>query len=314
LNLLRIDEFDDDQSDQCSSHPSTQRERHEKHTGRFADAAPRLALSNIEMEYPNPSILQTKGHHKDDRNVTQSTSNDDIPAATIASEALGSGPTDAELTSKIRDILITADFKKVSVNMIRQQLERIYGIDLTPRSDFIRTTVGVEIGQEPMPSPQMPAATIASETEESGPTDAELTSKVHELLMGADLMKITKKQLREQLEGIYGVDLTSRRDFLSKTIDAELIRIDSTLNTPSPQEPTDTIALVGSQPTDAELVNMIHEILMVADFHTATKKKIRQQMEGIYGVSLSHQRDFISRTIDEELSQRATARPPYHGE
>ncbi|KAK3823117.1 MAG: DEK C terminal domain-containing protein [Benniella sp.] len=243
LNLLRIDEFDDGQSDQCLSHPSTQRERYEKHTGRFADAAPRLALSNIEMEYPEPSILQTKEHHKDDRSVTQHTSTDDIPAATIASEAVGSGP-----------------------------------------------------------------------------TDAELTSKVHELLMGVDLMTITKKQLRQQLEGIYGVDLTSRRDFLSKTIDAELIRMDSTFDTPSPQKPTattasvpqkptTTIASVESQPTDAELVSMIHEILMVADFSTATKKKIRQQMEGIYGVDLIHRRDLINRTIDEEVNQRLSARP-----
>ncbi|KAF9364457.1 hypothetical protein BGX34_001437 [Mortierella sp. NVP85] len=281
LNILRMDEFDDDQ---CLSHPSTQRERYEKHTGRFADAAPRLALSNIEMEY-----LETKEHRKDDRSVPQRTSTDDIPAATITPEAVRSGPTDEELARKIHELLAGVDLNTVTGNMIHQQLEDIYGIDLTPQRDFISTTLDAELNQ-------LPAATISSQTAGSGPTDAELTTKVREILAGADLMTTTMKKIRQQLEGIYGVDLTSRRDFLSKVVEAELMQMDDILDTPPPQKPT-------SQPTDAELASMIHEILMVADFKTATKKTIRQQMEGIYGVDLTSRRDFINRTIDEKAPQ-----------
>ncbi|CAO3566593.1 unnamed protein product [Mortierella alpina] len=61
----------------------------------------------------------------------------------------------------------------------------------------------------------------------SGPSDQELVSKIHELLSGVDLMTVTKKKVRQQLESLFGVDLSSRRDFISKAIDMELQNLNS---------------------------------------------------------------------------------------
>ncbi|KAF9920606.1 hypothetical protein FBU30_009545 [Linnemannia zychae] len=58
----------------------------------------------------------------------------------------------------------------------------------------------------------------------AGPSDEELVNKIRELLTGVDLMTVTKKKIRQQLEQLYGVDLTVRRDFISRAIDAELQR------------------------------------------------------------------------------------------
>ncbi|KAF8972826.1 hypothetical protein BGZ46_010035 [Entomortierella lignicola] len=66
------------------------------------------------------------------------------------------------------------------------------------------------------------ASTAAPGTPGAGPTDAELVATIHQMLTGVDLMSVTKKKIRQQLEGLYGVDFTARRDFISRTIDAEL--------------------------------------------------------------------------------------------
>jgi chitin synthase len=57
-----------------------------------------------------------------------------------------------------------------------------------------------------------------------GPSDEELVNKIRELLTGVDLMTVTKKKIRQQLEQVFGIDLTPRRDFISRAIDAELQR------------------------------------------------------------------------------------------
>ncbi|KAG0004064.1 hypothetical protein BGZ65_000982 [Modicella reniformis] len=72
-----------------------------------------------------------------------------------------------------------------------------------------------------MSSPQMTAVGTGTGTGVN-PTDAELVSKIHQLLTGVDLMTVTKKKIRQQLETIYGIDLTLRRDFISRAIDTEL--------------------------------------------------------------------------------------------
>ncbi|KAI9176216.1 hypothetical protein H9P43_006581 [Blastocladiella emersonii ATCC 22665] len=54
------------------------------------------------------------------------------------------------------------------------------------------------------------------------PTDAELVNEIHRILRSADLMRITKKQVREELSALFGVDLSSRKDFINMTIDAAL--------------------------------------------------------------------------------------------
>ncbi|ORZ41372.1 chitin synthase-domain-containing protein [Catenaria anguillulae PL171] len=54
------------------------------------------------------------------------------------------------------------------------------------------------------------------------PTDAELAHEIRRILMSSDLMRITKKQVREELSALFGMDLTPRKDFINGTIDAIL--------------------------------------------------------------------------------------------
>ncbi|KAG0207645.1 hypothetical protein BGX28_001163 [Mortierella sp. GBA30] len=69
-----------------------------------------------------------------------------------------------------------------------------------------------------------------------GPSDQELVNRIRELLTGVDLMTVTKKKIRQQLESIFAVDLTSRRDFISRAIDMEL----QSLNAANNAAPTTT--------------------------------------------------------------------------
>ncbi|KAG0349411.1 hypothetical protein BG004_006440 [Podila humilis] len=82
------------------------------------------------------------------------------------------------------------------------------------------------------PSPHlMSGATL---TLGSGPSDADLMSKIQELLTGVDLMSVTKKKIRQQLEAIYGVDMSARREFISRAIDLQLRNLNQSQNTTSP--------------------------------------------------------------------------------
>lgn len=67
-----------------------------------------------------------------------------------------------------------------------------------------------------------PLPTIQSGDSSAGATDADIQAHIRRLLTGVDLMTVTKKKIRTQLEGILGMDLSSRRDFVSRAIDAEL--------------------------------------------------------------------------------------------
>ncbi|KAF9105034.1 hypothetical protein BGX27_009841 [Mortierella sp. AM989] len=71
-----------------------------------------------------------------------------------------------------------------------------------------------------MSSPHLSAGTGGSGG--VGPTDTEIVATIHQLLTGVDLMSVTKKKIRQQLESTFGIDLTARRDFISRAIDAEL--------------------------------------------------------------------------------------------
>ncbi|KAF9184459.1 hypothetical protein BGZ50_003664 [Haplosporangium sp. Z 11] len=79
----------------------------------------------------------------------------------------------------------------------------------------------------PLVTPAGIPSAAASVAGGAGPTDDELVTKVRELLTGVDLMSVTKKKIRQQLEGVYGLDLTSRRDFISRAIDLELQRLNT---------------------------------------------------------------------------------------
>ncbi|KAJ3359537.1 hypothetical protein GGF32_009183 [Allomyces javanicus] len=69
----------------------------------------------------------------------------------------------------------------------------------------------------------MPASHMSLAAPAGGmPSDAELTYEIQRILRSADLMRITKKQVREELSALFGVDLTPRKEFINITIDATL--------------------------------------------------------------------------------------------
>ncbi|KAJ3137933.1 hypothetical protein HK101_003796 [Irineochytrium annulatum] len=56
----------------------------------------------------------------------------------------------------------------------------------------------------------------------SVPTDEEILAQIRVLLSTADLMTVTRKSVRENLSRVFGVDLTSRKDYIHSCIDAVL--------------------------------------------------------------------------------------------
>ncbi|KAF9313481.1 hypothetical protein BG003_005119 [Podila horticola] len=79
------------------------------------------------------------------------------------------------------------------------------------------------LGMQMMPSPVLSSLSpLSTSSGGMGPSDAELVAKIQELLAGVDLMTVTKKKIRQQLESIYGVDMSARREFISRAIDLEL--------------------------------------------------------------------------------------------
>ena len=56
-----------------------------------------------------------------------------------------------------------------------------------------------------------------------GPSDAELERAVQEVLTGADLNSITKREIRRQLEERFGMDLTARKSTINAAIDRVLL-------------------------------------------------------------------------------------------
>ncbi|KAI9597706.1 chitin synthase-domain-containing protein [Syncephalis fuscata] len=54
------------------------------------------------------------------------------------------------------------------------------------------------------------------------PSDDQLLAEIRQILSTSDLMTITKKQVREQLSQMHGIDLTPRKEFINNTIDMVL--------------------------------------------------------------------------------------------
>ncbi|KAI9312902.1 chitin synthase-domain-containing protein [Dichotomocladium elegans] len=55
-----------------------------------------------------------------------------------------------------------------------------------------------------------------------GPSNEELAAEVKRILAAADLTKVTKKQVREELQQIFGVPMNSRKDFINACINDAL--------------------------------------------------------------------------------------------
>lgn len=55
------------------------------------------------------------------------------------------------------------------------------------------------------------------------PSDSEIERTVQNILRTADLNTVTKREVRRQLEEIFGMDLTSRKNMINATIDRILL-------------------------------------------------------------------------------------------
>ncbi|KAF9438367.1 hypothetical protein BGZ76_008397 [Entomortierella beljakovae] len=64
------------------------------------------------------------------------------------------------------------------------------------------------------------AGTVAFGSDQ--PTDEQLANEIQNVLATADLMSITKKQVRERLIAFFGVDLTSRKEYINEVIERVL--------------------------------------------------------------------------------------------
>ena len=54
------------------------------------------------------------------------------------------------------------------------------------------------------------------------PTDEEILNEVRHILSTTDLMKVTKKSVRDQLGRLFGVDLSSKKEYIHSCIDGIL--------------------------------------------------------------------------------------------
>jgi chitin synthase len=69
----------------------------------------------------------------------------------------------------------------------------------------------------------MPIPMTGSPDNFGGPSDAELDAAVHDLLSGADLNTVTKREVRRKLEERFGMDLSSRKATINAAIDRALM-------------------------------------------------------------------------------------------
>lgn len=92
-------------------------------------------------------------------------------------------------------------------------------------SPFPPTYAASAVGAIPMAQPQgrpismMPAAVPSAD---GMPSDAQIASQIKSILATANLMTITKKQVREDLSLFFGVDMTPKKDFINKVIEETL--------------------------------------------------------------------------------------------
>ncbi|KAI9143903.1 chitin synthase-domain-containing protein, partial [Paraphysoderma sedebokerense] len=75
----------------------------------------------------------------------------------------------------------------------------------------------------PASSPSMaPVGSPGFGASAGAPTDEELVFEIRRIISTADLMKLTKKQVREELSALFSIDLSSRKEFINRTIDVVL--------------------------------------------------------------------------------------------
>jgi len=82
--------------------------------------------------------------------------------------------------------------------------------------DDIKSSARNNSDLEYLPPPSRP---ISSYTIDGGPTDEEVLIEIRQILQTANLMSITKKQVREQLTAVFNMDMTSRKEFINNSIE-----------------------------------------------------------------------------------------------
>jgi hypothetical protein len=73
-----------------------------------------------------------------------------------------------------------------------------------------------------MVSETMSASGYSTSRGDGQPSDGEIVMALKSILSTADLMSITKKKVREQLNEYYGMDLSDRREYINSCIDSLL--------------------------------------------------------------------------------------------
>ncbi|KAF9357770.1 protein kinase, AMP-activated, alpha 2 catalytic subunit [Mortierella sp. NVP85] len=149
LNVSSIHEPDGYPGDRTSSHPAKPREKYEKHTGCFADAAPRTAISDIERDYLDSST-QTKERDQDDRNVaTVSSSTRIITGRTSTGEIrhIILGPFSGNAIRVITERTSTGELRMTPTNEGSGELRHV--ITERTESGAVRYVVGGTIASQP---------------------------------------------------------------------------------------------------------------------------------------------------------------------
>ncbi|KAI9182958.1 hypothetical protein H9P43_003874 [Blastocladiella emersonii ATCC 22665] len=92
------------------------------------------------------------------------------------------------------------------------------GAEDLKRNNTTRTTGMDSILQLYLPQTPPPAAVGSGAAATGFPTDAEIYAEVQRILATANLMTVTKKQVRDEVSALFNVDLTPRKDFINQCI------------------------------------------------------------------------------------------------
>ncbi|ORY02427.1 hypothetical protein K493DRAFT_312084 [Basidiobolus meristosporus CBS 931.73] len=91
-----------------------------------------------------------------------------------------------------------------------------------PFSNYNGAAIPPEAGESYFPEPQVnvyPASNPSTPGIPNLPSDEEILQEVRTILSTADLMSITKKQVRDELTHFFGVDMTIRKEYINNCID-----------------------------------------------------------------------------------------------
>ncbi|OZJ02150.1 hypothetical protein BZG36_04995 [Bifiguratus adelaidae] len=115
-------------------------------------------------------------------------------------------------------------------NEKRHSTQTLQTLSRTPRQSFElqpRASRSMEYDRESLRSGLSRGSfdRFTATTTDSIPSDDQIVLEIHNILSTADMMMVTRRQVRERLSLFFGVDLSSRRDFINDTIE-RLLSVD----------------------------------------------------------------------------------------